>query len=80
MIATLARMERRGIAIDRAILSRLSGEFGQTIVRLEDDINKIAGADFNPGSAKQLGDILFGKMGLPGGTKTATGAGPGPVA
>ncbi len=74
MIATLARMERRGIAIDRSILSRLSTEFGQTIVRLEDDINKIAGADFNPGSARQLGDILFGKMNLPGGTKTATGA------
>src|SRR5690606_7286146 len=74
MIAMLARMERRGIAIDRAILSRLSTEFAQTIVGLEDDISKLAGADFKPGSAKQLGDILFGKMGLPGGTKTATGA------
>jgi DNA polymerase-1 len=74
MIETLACMERRGISIDRAILTRLSTEFAQTIVRLEDDINRIAGADFNPGSAKQLGDILFGKMGLPGGTKTATGA------
>src|SRR5690606_32708160 len=42
--------------------------------RLEDEIRKIAGEEFNPGSAKQLGDILFGKMGLPGGTKTSTGA------
>ena len=34
----------------------------------------MVGAPFNPGSPKQLGDILFGKMGLPGGKKTATGA------
>ncbi|MEX0591097.1 MAG: DNA polymerase, partial [Xanthobacteraceae bacterium] len=44
------------------------------IARLEDEIKTLAGADFNPGSAKQLGDILFGNMGLPGGTKTSTGA------
>jgi DNA polymerase-1 len=74
MVAVLARMERRGISIDKSLLSRLSGEFGHSIVRLEDEIQKLAGADFNPGSAKQLGDILFGKMGLPGGTKTSTGA------
>jgi DNA polymerase-1 len=74
MAAVLARMERRGIAVDRTILSRLSGEFAQSIARLEDEISRIAGEDFNPGSAKQLGDILFGKMGLPGGTRTATGA------
>jgi DNA polymerase-1 len=74
MVAVLARMERRGISIDRSLLARLSSEFAQGIARLEDEIKKIAGADFNPGSAKQLGDILFGKMGLPGGTKTSTGA------
>jgi DNA polymerase-1 len=74
MPLTLARMERRGISIDRQLLSRLSGEFAQIIGRLEDEIKKIAGEEFNPGSAKQLGDILFGKMNLPGGTKTATGA------
>jgi len=56
------------------MLSRLSGDFAQIIARLEDEISKIAGEQFNPGSPKQLGDILFGKMGLPGGTKTATGA------
>jgi DNA polymerase-1 len=74
MIEALARMERRGISIDRNLLARLSSEFAQTIVRLEEEIGKIAGQEFNPGSAKQLGDILFGKMGLPGGTKTSTGA------
>jgi DNA polymerase-1 len=70
----LARMERRGIAIDRQLLARLSGEFAQTTIRLEQEIAELAGQGFNPGSAKQLGDILFGKMGLPGGTKTSTGA------
>jgi DNA polymerase-1 len=74
LIAVLADMEKRGIAIDRQLLSRLSGDFAQITARLEDEISKIAGEKFNPGSPKQLGDILFGKMGLPGGTKTATGA------
>jgi DNA polymerase-1 len=69
----LARMERRGIAIDRQMLSRLSGEFAQKQAGLEDEIAKLAGAPINPGSPKQLGDILFGHMGLPGGTKTKTG-------
>ncbi|HEV2575356.1 MAG TPA: DNA polymerase I [Beijerinckiaceae bacterium] len=74
MIETLARMERRGISIDRQILSRLSGEFAQGMARLEAEIQELAGESFNLGSPKQLGDILFGKMGLPGGKKTATGA------
>jgi DNA polymerase-1 len=74
MMETLARMERRGIAIDRAILSRLSGEFAQGMARLEDEIHTLAGERFNLGSTKQLSDILFGKLGLPGGKKTATGA------
>ena len=74
MIATLARMERRGISIDRQILSRLSGEFAQDMARLESDIHARAGESFNIGSPKQIGDILFGKMGLPGARKTATGA------
>ena len=66
-------MEGRGISIDRQVLSRLSGEFAQKQAGLEDEINKLAGEPLNPGSPKQLGDILFGKMGLPGGTKTKTG-------
>jgi DNA polymerase-1 len=73
MIAVLARMERRGIAIDRQVLQRLSGEFAQRQMALEEEIRTIAGEPLNPGSPKQLGDILFGKMGLPGGTKTKTG-------
>ena len=74
MVATLAAMERRGVAIDRTILSRLSGEFAQAMARLEGEIHAAAGERFNLGSPKQLGDILFGKMGLPGAKKTATGA------
>ena len=74
LVEVLARMERRGIAIDRNILSRMTGEFSQRMAGLEDEISRIVGAPFNPGSPKQLGDILFGQMGLPGGKKTATGA------
>ena len=73
-IVPLARMERRGIAIDRDILSRLSGEFAQGMARLEAEMHALAGVPINLGSPKQLGDILFGQMGLPGGKKTATGA------
>ncbi len=74
MVATLAAMEWRGVMIDRAILSRLSGEFAQDMARLEAAIFDLAGESFNLASPKQLGDILFGKMGLPGAKKTATGA------
>ncbi len=74
LVVPLARMERRGVAIDREILSRLSGEFAQGMARLEAEIHAMVGAPFNLGSPKQLGDILFGQMGLPGAKKTATGA------
>jgi DNA polymerase-1 len=73
LLRVLADMERRGIAIDRQILSRLSGEFAQEAAGLEAEINKLAGEPVNVGSPKQIGDILFGKMQLPGGTKTKTG-------
>jgi len=69
----LADMERRGISIDRQVLSRLSGEFAQEAAGLEAEINKLAGETVNVGSPKQMGDILFGKLQLPGGTKTKTG-------
>ncbi|HEY7244341.1 MAG TPA: DNA polymerase I [Xanthobacteraceae bacterium] len=72
--AVLARMERHGISINRQALLQLSNEFGQKAFALEAEIQKLAGEPLNPGSPKQLGDILFGKLGLPGGTKTKTGA------
>ncbi len=74
MVATLAAMERRGVMIDRVMLSRLSGEFAQDMARLEAEIFHQAGESFNLASPKQLGEILFVKMGLPGAKKTATGA------
>ena len=74
LIPVLARMERRGISIDRQVLSRLSGDFAQTAARVEAEIQEIAGEPVNVGSPKQIGDILFGKMGIPGGSKTKTGA------
>ena len=74
LVSVLARMERRGISIDRQVLSRLSGEFAQTAARVEAELQEIAGEPINVGSPKQIGDILFGKMGITGGTKTKTGA------
>jgi len=74
LVPVLARMERRGISIDRNVLSRLSGDFAQRAAALEAEIQELAGEPVNPGSPKQLGDILFGKMKLEGGTKTKTGA------
>lgn len=73
MVPVLAGMERRGVTVDRQILSRLSGDLAQTAARLEDEIYEAAGERFTIGSPKQLGDILFGRMGLPGGAKTRTG-------
>ncbi|MGH6864716.1 MAG: DNA polymerase I [Methyloceanibacter sp.] len=70
----LAEMERTGVKVDRATLASLSGSFAQTIARLEDEIRELAGEDFNIGSPKQLGEILFDKMSLSGGRRTKTGA------
>jgi DNA polymerase I len=70
----LARMEGRGVAVDRQILSRLSGEFAQRAAAFEAQAYELAGSSFNLGSPKQLGEILFDRMKLEGGTKTKTGA------
>ncbi|ALK10514.1 DNA polymerase I [Blastochloris viridis] len=74
LLPVLAQMEARGIAIDRQVLARLSGEFAHKAAALEAEIHRLAGESFNIGSPKQIGDILFGKMGLPGASKTPTGA------
>lgn len=73
LVDVICRMEARGISVDRQILSRLSGELAQKAAGLEHEIHELAGESFNIGSPKQLGDILFGKMNLPGGKKTKSG-------
>lgn len=73
LVDVICRMEGRGISVDRQILSRLSGELAQRAAGLEDEIYALAGQKFNVGSPKQLGEILFGEMGLPGGKKTKSG-------
>jgi len=70
----IAGMENQGIKVDRAVLARLSSDFSQKMAQLEDKAKELAGEPFNVGSPKQLGEILFGKMELPGGKKTKTGA------
>ena len=74
LVPVLVQMESEGILVDRQVLARLSQEFGTAQVAIEADIHKMAGSPFNIGSPKQLGEILFGQMGLQGGKKTATGA------
>jgi DNA polymerase-1 len=74
LVAVLADMEMAGVKVDRTTLSRMSGAFAQTMARLEEEIHELAGERFNVGSPKQLGEILFDKMNLPGGQKGKTGA------
>ncbi|MGE4219318.1 MAG: DNA polymerase I, partial [Alphaproteobacteria bacterium] len=74
LIPILTAMERAGILVDPATLRGLSRDFTQRMAGLEDEIRTLAGQDFNIGSPKQLGEILFDKLGLPGGKKTKTGA------
>jgi DNA polymerase-1 len=74
LVEVLAAMESEGILVDRAVLARLSGEFASAGGKIEKEIYALADESFNIGSPKQLGDILFGRMGLPGGRKTQTGA------
>lgn len=70
----VAQMENEGIKVDRAELARLSSYFSQKMAGLEAEAHEIAEGPFNLGSPKQIGEILFDKMGLEGGKKTKTGA------
>ena len=73
LVPVVAEMERAGILVDRQELSRLSAEFGQEIVRLEGVVHEAAGGPFTIGSPKQLGEVLFDRLGLAGGRKGKTG-------
>ena len=74
LVSVLARMEMEGILIDPELLRKLSNDFATAAAEIEKQVYELAGERFNIGSPKQLGDILFSRMGLPGGRKTATGA------
>ncbi len=72
-VAVLGRIERNGVLIDAAVLARQSQELAERMMALEREAHEIAGQPFNLGSPKQIGEILFGKLGLPVKKKTATG-------
>ncbi len=74
LIPVLSSMEQEGIAVDASILRRLSNDFAIKIAHLETEIHSLADAEFNIASPKQLGEILFEKLGFEGGKKSKTGA------
>ncbi len=74
LVPVLARMEMAGVKVDRDTLSRMSNAFAQKMAGLEAEIHSVVGRPFNVGSPKQLGEILFDEMKLPGGEKGKTGA------
>ncbi|PWE32248.1 DNA polymerase I [Maritimibacter sp. 55A14] len=74
LVPVLARMEMAGVRVDRDTLSRMSNAFAQKMAGLEAEIHELAGGSFNVGSPKQLGEILYDKMGLEGGKRGKTGA------
>ena len=74
LIPVLTGMERAGVRVDPEALRALSRDFTQRMAGFEDEIRELAGEDFNIASPKQLGEILFDKLGLDGGRKGKTGA------
>ena len=74
LVPVLTAMERSGIKVDRDELRRLSNDFAGRIASFETEIHGLAGRAFNIGSPKQLGEILFDELGLPGGKRTKSGA------
>lgn len=74
LVPVLAEMEMHGIKVNRDHLSRMSNNFAQKMAGLEDEIYTLAGGKFNVASPKQLGEVLFDQMALPGGKKGKTGA------
>ncbi len=74
MPQVLAQMECVGVMIDPERLRHLSHDFAMRMTEFEAKAQEVAGRPFNLGSPKQIGDILFGELNLPGGKKTATGA------
>lgn len=74
LVPVLAEMEMAGVKVDPAVLARMSNVFAQRMAGLEEEIQALAGQSFNVGSPKQLGEILFDKLGVPGGEKGKTGA------
>jgi DNA polymerase-1 len=74
LIPVLAQIERTGIKVDRDTLSRMSNAFAQKMTALESEIHEMAGEAFNVGSPKQLGEIMFDKLGYEGGKKGKNGA------
>ncbi len=73
LMPVIVDMEHAGISVDRTILSRLSASFAQKIADLEDNVHELSGEKFNLGSPKQLGELLFDKLQLPGGKRTKSG-------
>ncbi len=74
LMPTLLEMERAGVKVDAADLRRMSAEFESRMTIIERDIHRLAGHEFNLGSAKQLGEVLFDEQKLPGGKRMKTGA------
>ena len=74
LLPVLVAMEREGVFVDRAALARLSSDYAQRMAGLEAQAQEQAGQSFNIGSPKQLGEILFDGMKLPGGKKGKAGA------